>query len=113
MNNGPRVYIEDFCYDLNYTGIILDISGVDPAALRTELNASRLNKMYRLNYALEKKDPAMRNYIYMENCDLMDLGLPISDYVDEGDYRVGVLHEEGCKYYYTLGECAKPEGARA
>ena len=92
------IYIEDFCYDLNYKGIILYVGNVDPGHLRKVLIDSVVNKVYRLDYALSYKDPAMRNYIYVENCDLQDLSYPIYEYIEDG-YDVYVLYEDDNKFY--------------
>lgn len=93
-----RIYIEDFCYDLNYKQIILYIGNVDQDKLRRALDDSVVNKVYRLDYALEKDDPATKNYIFVENCDLYDLTWPIYEYI-ASDYKVHILQEENGKYF--------------
>ena len=93
-----HIYIEDFCYDLNYKGIILYVGKVDPGHLYKALNDSVVNKVYRLDYALSYKDPTMRNYIYVENCDLQDLSYPIYEYIEDG-YDVYILYEDDGKFY--------------
>ena len=93
-----RIYINDFCEDLNYQGIILYIGKVDYSRLLKALEKTYVNKLWRLEYAKTKEDSAMKNYIYVENCDLQDLDYPIHEYVEEG-YDVYVLHEDAGKYY--------------
>lgn len=93
-----RIYIEDFCYDLNYNRIILYVGKVDPGRLRQALVDSVVNKVYRFDYALSYKDPTMRNYIYVENCDLQDLSYPIYEYIEDG-YDVYILYEDDNKFY--------------
>lgn len=103
INN--RIYIDDFCEDLNYQGIILYISeNVNVEHLRETLNVSHVNKIYRLEYALNKKDPAMKNFIYVENCDLQDLDFPVYEYVngeydDYASYDIYTLYEDAGKFY--------------
>lgn len=93
-----RIYINDFCEDLNHTGVILYIGEVDSDRLRKALTDSMVNKVYRLDYALAKSDPAERNYIYVSNCDLQDLSYPLHEYVEEG-YHVYILYEDAGKFY--------------
>lgn len=93
-----RRYIEDFCYDLNHKGIILYIGNVDPDRLRYALNTSVVNHVYRLDHALLNDDPTLKNYIYVENCDLQDLCYPVHEHIEEG-YEVYILHEDAGKYY--------------
>lgn len=93
-----RIYINDFCEDLNYRGVILYIGNVDKDKLLKAFEKSYVNKRYRLDYALNKKDTSQRDFIYVENCDLQDLDYPIWEYFEEG-YDVYVLHEENDKYY--------------
>lgn len=93
-----RIYINDFCEDLNYSGVILYIGNVDQNRLRKALDDSVVNKIYRLDYALTYADLDMRNYIYVENCDLQDLSYPIHEYIADG-YDVYILHEDAGKFY--------------
>lgn len=93
-----RIYINDFCEDLNHTGVILYIGNVDPDHLRKALKDSVVNKVYRLDHALSYEDPAFKNYIYVSNCDLQDLSYPVHEYIDEG-YDVYNLYENAGKYY--------------
>ena len=95
-----RLYIEDFCDDFNYKGVILYIGDVDPARLRERLEADYINKMWRLNFAQCKDDPSMKNFIYIENCDLQDLDYPVHEYMEEG-YDVYILYEDEAYNYYV------------
>lgn len=97
-----RVYIDDFVNDLNYSGIILYIGNVDPERLSKRLMKDYVNKTYRLEYALNKEDPTMKNFIYIENCDLEDLCDPIYVYMekDNGSYDVCTLREDNNGEYY-------------
>ena len=93
-----RIYINDFCEDLNYTGVILYIGNVDHTKLREALEKSYVNKIYRLDYSLKSDHPGKRNFIYVENCDLQNLDYPIDEYVDD-NYDVYVLYEDAGKFY--------------
>lgn len=92
-----RIYINDFCEDLNYQRIILYIGKVNPTNLRMALERDRVNKIYRLDYALNDRDMCRRNYIYVENCDLQNLDYLIHEYISgevDGYYDVYVLEED-------------------
>ena len=93
-----RIYINDFCEDLNYRGAILYIGLVDHSRLLHKLKESVVNKTYRLDYAVNAEEPAKRNFIYVENCDLQNLDWPVYEYMEDG-YDVYVLYEDGGKYY--------------
>lgn len=93
-----RIYINDFCEDLNYHGIILYIGEVDDIALFKTLERDMVNKRYRLEYALNDPNDSRRNFIYVENCDLQNLDYPLHEYIEEG-YDVYILHEDAGKYY--------------
>ena len=93
-----RTYIEDFCYDLNYTGVILYIGEVSFDRLRKALEDSVVNKIYRLDYILTKTDHSEQNFMYVENCDLQDLSCPVHEYIKDG-YDVYILHEDAGKFY--------------
>lgn len=95
-----RIYINDFCEDLNYRGVILYIGNVDSAALLEALKRDRVNKLWRLDYALKAVKDGCKNFIYVENCDLQNLDYPIHEYFEEG-YDVYVLHEDAGKFYIT------------
>ena len=92
-----RIYINDFGEDLNYQGIILYIGKVDPTNLRKALERDQVNKIYRLDYALEDNLFSRRNYIFVANCDLQNLDYPVEDYISgevDGYYDVYVLEED-------------------
>lgn len=93
-----RIYIKDFCEDLNYQGFILYIGYVPAHRLLKVLERDNVNKLYRLEYAMNKEDISQRNYIYVENCDLQDLDYPIHDYI-ESNYDVYVLYEDNGEFY--------------
>lgn len=96
-----RIYIDDFCYDLNYNKVILYIGNVCHDRLKKALEASVVNKVYRLDYALTKLSESARNYIYVENCDLQDLSYSVHDYIEEG-YSVYILREDNNKFYVEV-----------
>lgn len=93
-----RFYIKDFCEDLNYRGVILYIGNVDHAKLRETLEKDEVSKLWRLTFATSNNDPSMRNFIYVENCDLQNLDYPIQEYFDDG-YDVYVLYEDATGFY--------------
>lgn len=93
-----RIYIKDFCEDLNYQGVILYIGNVDHDRLRKALEKDVVNKLYRLDFAASNDDPSMRDFIYVENCDLQNLDYPIQEYFEDG-YDVYVLHEDTAGFY--------------
>lgn len=93
-----RFYIKDFCEDLNYRGVILYIGNVDNAKLLKALEKSVVNKLWRLGFATSNNDPSMRDFIYVENCDLQNLDYPIHEYFEDG-YDVYVLYEDAAGFY--------------
>lgn len=93
-----RIYINDFCEDLNYKGVILYIGEVDPVDLLKALERDKVNKLHRLEYALKNGDSSREDFIYVENCDLQDLDWPLHEYLMEG-YHVYILKEDSGKYY--------------
>ena len=93
-----RFYIKDFCEDLNYQGVILYIGNVDHAKLRETLEKDKVSKLWRLTFATSNNDPSMRDFIYVENCDLQNLDYPIHEYFEDG-YDVYVLHEDATGFY--------------
>ena len=93
-----KVYINDFCEDLNYRGVILYIGNVDHAKLRETLEKDKVSKLWRLTFATSNNDPSMRNFIYVENCDLQNLDYPIYEYMEE-DYDIYCLHEDSTGFY--------------
>lgn len=93
-----RIYIEDFCEDLNYQGVIIYIGKVDRARLRKTLDEDKISKLWRLEFATSNNDPSMRDFIYVENCDLQNLDYPIYEYLEDG-YDIYVLHEDPEGFY--------------
>ena len=99
VSEPARLYIEDFNDDLNYTGVILYIGNVNHERLRTKLEKDYVNKLWRLDNALVYADPSMKNFIYIENCDLQDLDFPLHTYMEEG-YDVYILYEDEQGEFY-------------
>ena len=93
-----RIYIDNFCEDLNYKNIILYIGEVNSSRLLEAFERDLINKCYRLDYALTDRVASRRNFIYIENCDLQNLDYPLHEYMQEG-YNVYILHEDAGKYY--------------
>ena len=93
-----RIYIKDFCEDLNYQGVILYIGNVDHDRLRKALEKDEVSKLYRLLFATSNNEPSMRDFIYVENCDLQNLDYPIQEYFEDG-YDVYVLYEDTAGFY--------------
>jgi hypothetical protein len=86
-----RIYINNFCEDLNYQRVVLYIGNVNYDNLKKALSECYVNKLWRLDNA---------RFIYIENCDLQDLSYPITECIEEG-YDVYILHEdeESGKFY--------------
>ena len=93
-----RLHIKDFCEDLNYQGVILYIGNVDRDRLRKALEKDEVGHLYRLAFATSSNDPSMRDFIYVENCDLQNLDYPIHEYFEDG-YDVYVLYEDSSGFY--------------
>ena len=93
-----RIYIEDFCEDLNYQGVILYIGNVDRTRIHKALEKDKVNKLWRLDFATSRTDPSMKDFIYVENCDLQNLDYPIYEYLEDG-YDVHVLYEDPKGFY--------------
>lgn len=89
-----RIYIEDFCEDLNYRNVILYIGEVNSNNLLKALERDKVNKLYRLDYALDGGSiPDRRNFIYIENCDLQNLNYSAFEYIEDG-YDIYILYED-------------------
>lgn len=89
-----RIYIENFCEDLNYKNVILYIGEVDTANLLKALERDMVNKLYRLEYALDGGSiPGRKNFIYIENCDLQNVDYPAHEYMEDG-YDIYILYED-------------------
>lgn len=95
-----RLYIENFCEDLNYTGVILYIGNVNFERLYAAMGRDYVNKLWRLTLAVETTDPTKKNFIYIENCDMQELVWPVHEYMEEG-YDVYILHEDETGNYYV------------
>ena len=93
-----KIYIKDFCEDLNYQGVILYIGNVEHTNLRKALEKDKVNKLHRLLFATSNNQPSLRDFIYIENCDLQNLDYPIYEYLEDG-YDVHVLHEDPKGFY--------------
>ena len=95
---GCKVYINDFCQDLNYQGIILWIGSVDSNKLLESLERDNVGKLWRFLYATSNTNPSMKDFIYVENCDLQNLDYPIYEYMEEG-YDIYCLYEDSAGFY--------------
>lgn len=93
-----RLYIKDFCEDLNYQGVILYIGNVDHVRLRKALEKDKVNKLWRLDFATSNTDSSIRDFIYVENCDLQNLDYPIQEYLED-EYDAYVLYEDDTGFY--------------
>ena len=93
-----KIYINDFCEDLNYQGIILYIGLVDSNKLLEALERDKVSHCYRFLFATSNNDPTMKNFIYIENCDLQNLDYPIYEYMEDG-YDVYCLCEDDKGFY--------------
>lgn len=94
-----RIYIKDFCDDLNYQKIILEISDVDREDLLRTLEKDQVNHLYRLDYITNPDDPN-HNLMYIENCDLQDISTTDIFYeMIEDGYVVTKLHKDERGYY--------------
>lgn len=95
-----RMYIENFCEDLNYRKLILYVKDVSLKRLREHLEKDYVNKIYRFDYILDKSgDASKRYFMYIENCDLQDLDYPVADYIIEEGYMIATLHEDEAGFY--------------
>lgn len=103
-----RFYINDFVEDLNYKSIILYITEeVNITMLREKLKKDYCNKLYRLDFALDKEREDKRNFFYIANCDFQDLDYPIHEYIAgdvSGIYNVYRLYydEAADKFYVSV-----------
>jgi hypothetical protein len=95
-----RIYIDDFIEVLNHRSVILYIGEVDAIELRKRLDLDSVNKLYRLDYAVQTSDSSRKDFIYIENCDLQNLDWPVHTYFTEG-YDVYVLYEDSAGKYYV------------
>ena len=93
-----KVYINDFCQDLNYKGIILWIGSVDSNELLESLERDNVGKLQRFLYATSNTNPSMKDFIYVEIGDLQNLDYPIYEYMEEG-YDIYCLYEDSAGFY--------------
>lgn len=93
-----RVYITDFCEDLNYKRVTLFIEPeVDLDELRKRLSKDRISHLYRFETVRENR------LFYVENCDLQDVTITPSwnellDLLEEG-HSILRLGKDGTGYY--------------
>lgn len=85
-------YIEDFCEDLNYTGIIVHVDeNIDMDNLYEAFTKNHINHLYRFETVRENR------FFYVENCDLQDIDtkkdITCSDYDNE---LCALLSEDYC-----------------
>lgn len=92
-----KIYIKNFCEDLNYQKIILDISDVDREDLYGRLGKDYVNHRYRFDYIFS---PNGHNLMYIENCDLQDVSTTDIFYemIKDG-YVVTKLYHDERGYY--------------
>ena len=98
-------YINDFCEDLNYKGIVLYIGYLEPyelEKLRTRLfsEPSYLNKQYRWEYINNGS-----KFFYVENCDLQDCnGYELAQCILFNDCKFYELQydSQSDKFYYEI-----------
>lgn len=63
-----KIYIEDFCEDLNYQGCILYIDDdIDLDSLYDRLRSDMVNHLYRYEIIRQTR------MFYVENCDLQEV----------------------------------------
>lgn len=62
-----KLYIDDFCEDLNYRKVILYIGEVNAEDLRLKMMSDYVNHMSRFDGVLTN------NLMFIENCDLQDV----------------------------------------
>lgn len=103
-NWSRRAYIENFCDDLNYQKIILYIGNVNKKKLLDRLEKDYINHLNRFDYILNSDNPHIKDFMFIENCDLQDVGCyvwGVLDYVIEEDYTVATLQQDGDDYYIS------------
>ena len=93
-----KIYIDDFCNDLNYKEVILYIGQVETSKLKQRLIDDCVNHMHRFDKIIN--DGVDSNFMYIENCDLQDLTYKVQHYIAEG-YSILTLHEDRHGAYYV------------
>lgn len=96
-----RIYINDFCEDLNYQGVVLYIGNVDTDKLLEKLKKDYVNHLNRFKSVLENK------LMFIENCDLQDVdtdnpteyGNSILYLLEENYVIYPLMYDEGVGYY--------------
>lgn len=93
-----KLIIKDFCYDLNYEEIAIDITGVDKEQLRAKLNADHVNHLYELDNA---------KYIAIWNCDLQGFESQDDIYFDSlsDTYVLTKLEYDGDRWLALILDC--------
>lgn len=99
-----KVYITDFCEDLNYTNVVLHIDDSfleqDWDDLLDAMRSSNLSHMYRFDMVRGNR------LFYVENCDLQDVTLN-KDWDElyellQNDYRILQLKRDSCGFYVPV-----------
>lgn len=85
-----KIYIDDFCEDLNYRKVILYIGEVNPEDLRSKMMNDYVNHMNRFNGVLTN------NLMFVENCDLQDVDTEHGD--DFGNSLLYLISESYIVY---------------
>jgi hypothetical protein len=93
-----KVYIEDFCHDLNNKEVVLYIGEVKQDKLKQQLVDDCVNYIHRFDDVVHSK--VAPNLMRVEKCDLKPLEFDVLYYVAEG-YTVLTLHEDRHGSYYV------------
>ena len=94
-----KIYIEDFCENLNYQGIILYIGEeIDLDKLYEKLCSDHINHMYRYEAVRDNR------LFYVENCDLQDINDldELFELLDDEQTCVLRLNKDADGYYLNI-----------
>lgn len=101
-----KVYIKDFCEDLNYKGVVLFVdSEIDLDDLYGRLKRDNLGHLYRFESVRENR------LFYIENCDLQDVTInpgwnELLELV-ENDYSILQLKTDHDGFYIVTPDILK------
>lgn len=90
-----RIYINNFCEDLNYQKVILYIGEINIPKLKKRLEKDYVNHLWYLDSIAEGR---IQPFFYIENCDFQDLTMDILEFVKDG-YTIMKLYENAAGYY--------------
>lgn len=93
-----KIYIDDFCNDLNYKEVILYIGSVETGKLKQRLIDDCVNHVHVFDKIINNSIDS--NFMYIENCDLHDLTHDVRRYIANG-YAVLTLYEDRHGAYYV------------